>query len=102
MNFTPQTLAKKIIPILQANNVEFAGVFGSVARGEASNKSDVDLLVRFGNRLIGLFRFVGLERELSEALNHKVDLVSEKYLHRLIKDNVARDLKVIYGQRRYI
>lgn len=98
---TIEEVKAKAVPILKRHDVEFAGVFGSVARGEAGNDSDIDILVRFGQPL-GLFKLVGLEQELSELIGQKVELVSEKYLHPLIKNNVAKDLKVIYGQRHYI
>ena len=51
------------------------GVFGSTARGESNQESDIDLLVKFAEKksLLGLVR---LERELSEALGRKVDLLT--------------------------
>lgn len=89
---------KKIIPILKSNNVEFAGIFGSYAKGTANKHSDVDLLVKF-NKPIGLFKLVNLERKLSQALNKKIDLVTEGFLSPYIKDDVLQDLKVFYGKR---
>ena len=91
---------KKIaVPILQANGVEFAGVFGSVARGEDQTDSDVDILVRTGPRSPKGLAFFGLERALEKALGRKVDLVTEKYLHPYIEPYVNRDLKIFYGTR---
>ena len=75
-----------------------AGIFGSYARGEQKKKSDVDLLVRF-NKQKGLFELAGLERDLSESLNLKVDLVTEGGLSPLLKSEVMKDLQPIYGQR---
>lgn len=94
-------LERKIIPILKRNDVEFAAVFGSRVRGEARLDSDVDILVRF-SAPVGLYDFIGLEQNLSEVLDRKVDLVSEESVHPYIKSNVAKDLKVLYGKRRYI
>lgn len=85
-------------PILRRRGVEFAGVFGSYARGEANAKSDIDLLVRLSEPL-SLIELVGLERELSEALGVKVDIVTEKSLHRYIAPFVFQDLKPLYGAR---
>ena len=89
---------KLIMPVLKTNNVEFAGVFGSVARGEANEKSDVDILVKFKESpsLLGLIR---LENVLSEKIGRDVDLVTENSLHPLMRDEVFRDLKLIYGKR---
>ncbi len=51
-----------------------ARVFGSVARGEDTDASDVDILVDVGEG-VGLFALSGLERELRELLGRSVDVV---------------------------
>lgn len=89
---------KEISAILENNDVEFAGLFGSYARGEETSDSDVDILVRFKEPK-SLLDLVGLERELSEALDKKVDLVTEGGLCRHIKSDVLKDLQPIYGRR---
>jgi predicted nucleotidyltransferase len=65
-------------------------VFGSVARGEADELSDIDLLVTFepGVTLLG---HIALERELGELLGRKVDVVSERGLRPKIKERVLRE-----------
>jgi len=73
---------------------EYVGVFGSFAHGEQTSKSDLDILVRFGKRL-NLFDLIGLEQELSEKLNLKVDLVTENSLSPLIREEVMNDIKKI-------
>lgn len=85
-------------PILKRRGVEFAGVFGSYARGEANGASDIDLLIRFSEPL-SLIELIGLERELSEALGIKTEVVTEKSLHRYIAPFVFQDLKPLYGKR---
>ncbi len=74
-------------------NVKELGVFGSVARGQNSQSSDIDLLVEFSEP-IGLFKFIELENYLSELLGKKVDLVSKKALKTAIKEDVLKE--VIY------
>ncbi len=56
----------KLVAICRANDAEMVALFGSMARGDASVDSDVDLLVRFsrGKSLLALIR---LERVLSTA-----------------------------------
>lgn len=88
---------KKILPILNRNDVEFAGIFGSYARGEADIDSDVDILIRFKTPK-SLLDIIGLELELSDSLNRKVDLVTEAALCPHIQKNVLKDLQSIYGQ----
>ena len=74
------------------------GLFGSRARGEEHAESDIDLLVRF-NTQKGLFELVGPERNLSEELNLKVDLVTENALSPILKTEILKDLQPLYRQR---
>ena len=73
------------------------GLFGSFARHEEQKDSDIDILVTF-EEPISLFALVRIHRELSELLNRKVDIVSEKYLHPRIKEAIREDLKIIAVQ----
>ena len=59
--------------------VKEIAIFGSVVRGDATERSDVDLLVEF-ERPIG-FDFVRLADELEAILDAKVDLVSKSALN---------------------
>ena len=88
---------KEIIrPILQKYRVEFAGVFGSVARGQATADSDVDLFVRF-EKSPSLVQFIKMENELKELLKKDVDVVVEGTEKQFIKADIKKDLSVIYG-----
>lgn len=89
---------ESITPILERNDVKFAGVFGSAARGEAEGDSDIDILISF-RKPRSLLKIIELERNLSDALGERVDLVTEKSLSPYIRENVMRDLKPIYGER---
>ncbi|MGS2737827.1 nucleotidyltransferase family protein [Sinomicrobium sp. M5D2P17] len=72
------------------------GIFGSTARNEESEDSDIDILYHFKDT-IGLFKLIRLQQELQDKLNKKVDLVSEKYVHPKLKPYILNDLKIIYG-----
>ncbi len=65
-------------------------VFGSVARGEADEKSDIDLLVDMQEGRT-LFDLGGLLMDLQETLNCKVDVATEKILRDRIKERVLKD-----------
>ena len=65
-------------------------VFGSVARGDAGPDSDVDLLVKMAPER-SLLDHVALWQDLEDLLGRKVDLVSEKALHRLIRDQILKE-----------
>ncbi len=87
---------EKIIEICKRNDISYCAVFGSFARAEANEKSDIDLLVRF-SKPKG-FNWLDAAFEIEDAIGKKVDLVTEKGLSPHIKDNVLRDLQVIYEQ----
>ena len=70
---------------------ELLGVFGSYARGEQHEGSDVDILVRF-DRGATLFDMVGLEYFLEEALGLKPDIVSEKSIKPRLRQSVLNEL----------
>jgi predicted nucleotidyltransferase len=70
-------------------------VFGSVARGEADEQSDIDLLVEFEpNR--SLLDHAGLWVELQELLGVKVDVVSERGLKPRIRQRVLQEAIPLY------
>lgn len=84
-----------LIKICRRNDVAMIGLFGSTARGEATTESDLDFLVKFGKRK-SLLSVVKLERELSESLGQKVDLLTEAAISPYIRDSIFRDLTIIY------
>ena len=85
----------RLVDICQQNDVNFVGLFGSMARGEDTDTSDIDLLVKFARRK-SLLAMVKLERELTTALGRKVDVLTEASLNPYLRDDILRDLKVIY------
>ena len=86
-----------IIETLMPYNPKRIGLFGSVARNKENASSDIDILYSF-NSPISLFGLVDIQNKLQENLHKEVDLVSENAVHHLLKANVFKDLKVIYGQ----
>jgi uncharacterized protein len=76
--------------VLDAFGVARVSLFGSFARDEGREDSDVDLLVEFG-RPIGLFDFVRLERELSVQIGRKVELVTRAALKPQLRDRILAE-----------
>ena len=83
-------IKKKVVPILKEAGGTRSSIFGSYVRGEANKYSDIDILVEIP-RGTGLFTFIGLQHKLEAALKKKVDLVTYKSLHRLLRDRILRE-----------
>jgi hypothetical protein len=93
-----EEVKEKITPVLEEYGVEYAGVFGSVARGEATAESDVDILVKFK----GLPTFAGylkLDNDIRKILNRDIDLLTEGSVNKHLRPFIERDLRIIYGSR---
>ena len=92
-----QAMTRQIAEYFKTQPVVKAWLFGPYARGEQTEDSDVDLMVKFDRSLpIGLFAFMRMHRELEEKLGRKVDLVEEGTLRPAAQLTANRDLKVIY------
>jgi uncharacterized protein len=70
--------------------VDSLRVFGSVARGEASRSSDVDLLFE-SKAPLGLLRKLEFQQALEQTLGRRVDLVREEYLKWYVRPQAAAD-----------
>jgi len=64
-----------VIPILRKHHISRAGIFGSFATNQYTEKSDIDILVQL-EKNISLLEFVGIQLELEDVLQRKVDLVA--------------------------
>lgn len=87
--------AEKLVELCPENDVAMLGVFGSMARREAGEDSDVDLLVRF-TKPKSLLSAVALERRMAEAIGRSVDLVTEAALSPYLRDEVLQTVEVLY------
>jgi uncharacterized protein len=70
-------------------------VFGSVARGEDTPDSDIDLLVSWDDRA-SLTDWSGFRQELETLLGRRVDVVSEASLHWVIRDRVLAEARPLF------
>jgi len=86
---------QKIIDACLAYGIRKIALFGSFMRGEAGPGSDIDLLVEFSGPT-GFMTLVKLERELSEIMGRKVDLLTEKAISPHLRNRILGELQVIY------
>ena len=85
-------ILKDELPYLREKfNVKSIGLFGSYARDEQRDRSDVDILVEF-SKPIGFFKFMELEEYLNKKLGVKVDLVTPDALKPMIKPQIMREI----------
>ena len=92
---------QEILHLIEANRekiksfgVKEIGVFGSVARGEQTEKSDVDVLVELENKTFD--SYMGLLFFLEDLFECKVDLVMKSAIKSVIKENILSE--TIYAQ----
>jgi len=85
-----QQIKKSVLPILRKSGVKHSAVFGSFARGEATKKSDLDLLVEMPSRT-GLFDFIALQQALAEKLGRDVDLVSYGGIYKPLRKHILSE-----------
>ena len=82
-------------PELHSQGVKSLAVFGSVARGDSSVVSDVDILVEF-NQEVGLFEFIRLKLDLEQWIGCQVDLVTPDALRPELRQQILDDAIYVY------
>jgi hypothetical protein len=90
---------EEIIEILAAHKIKLKkrfgikeiGIFGSYARGEQTEKSDVDILVDF-YELPDVFDLLKLERSLRRLLRCKVDVVRKPAIRKELRDRILSEV----------
>ena len=89
MNKDIEKIKMKALPILKKYGIVKAGIFGSYARGDNKKNSDIDILVLPPNG-IG-FEFFGIQSELEKKLKKRVDLLSYRAIHPLLKERILKE-----------
>ena len=100
MILTRAEIEEKIRPICEKYGVKKLFLFGSYARGDATEKSDVDFRLISG-RDLDLFKMIGLRMVLEEALGKEVDLISQiSKDSEIFKKYYERDAMLLYEAKR--
>lgn len=77
---------------LRRLGVRHAAVFGSVARGEATAGSDIDVLVDLDeHQPIGIFEYARLKLYVGDLVGGRGDVVNGRTLKPMLRDNILRD-----------
>ncbi|RZN38356.1 MAG: hypothetical protein EF813_05030 [Methanosarcinales archaeon] len=85
-----EELKTRIARTLKRHDVARAAIFGSFARGDAEENSDLDILVEFRGEK-SLLDLVGLKLELEDSLGISVDVLTYNALHPAIRDRVLSE-----------
>lgn len=91
-----QMITNTIADYFRTQPVVKAWVFGSVARGEDTPHSDVDLLVIYDKDGVSLLKHASMIVDLEELLGRRVDIVEEGTLLPFAVESANRDKKLIY------
>jgi predicted nucleotidyltransferase len=88
--YTLDEIAVKIKPIIEKYGIKKAAIFGSYARGDAIEKSDIDLLFDFTDDF-GFGKYYKLENKIRAVLKKKVDILSFDYINEYMRDSILKE-----------
>ena len=95
MLYTLEQIIQKIKPIADAFGVEKVSVFGSYSKGTATEKSDLDLIIKKG-KIRSLFQLSGFRLAVEDALCIPVDLITTEANDQQFLSMIASDEVTIY------
>jgi len=90
MRMSLEEIKHKVITVLKRHDVARASIFGSFARGEVEEDSDLDILIEFNGEK-SLLDLVALKLELEESLRRSVDVLTYKAIHPAIRERVLKE-----------
>ena len=95
MVYTIEQIRRIAVPIARAYGVKSLSLFGSYARGEATESSDIDMLVECG-AIRSAFQMGGLYADLSEGLGKPLDLVTTDHGDKAFLGRIEEDRFRLY------
>ena len=98
MIYTIEEIKQKAIPIAQEYGVDSMSLFGSYARGEANENSDLDFFIDRGD-IKGLLDYIGFVQDLEEIFNCHVDVVSTGIEDKTFLSIIKKDGVLIYEKQ---
>ena len=91
---------EKLENFCQSHRIRRLALFGSYLRDSFGPESDIDVLVEFeDDAQIGFLALARIQRELSELLQRKVDVVPVTGLKPVIMEDVLKESEVVYATR---
>ncbi|AMK14781.1 hypothetical protein YLM1_0221 [Methanobrevibacter olleyae] len=99
MVVTVEDIQKRIIPIVMKYGINSISLFGSYAKGNANEDSDLDFVMDKGE-LRGLIQYISLVEDLEEEFNCHVDLVSKGSSNKKFLNAIKKDEVLLYERER--
>ena len=93
---TVQQIKETVAGYFKDKPVKEVYLFGSYARGEAKEDSDIDLGIVMDDTRMNLWQYAGMALGLEESLNKRIDLVEINLMHSWVKRNFEKDKMEIY------
>ena len=95
-SYTVTEIKNKISETARQYGINKAYLFGSFARGDVGNNSDIDICIEKGE-LRTLLEFSGFCQDLEEALGNRVDVITTTGISENFRERIEKDMILIYG-----
>ncbi len=97
---TANKIKKQLTGFWENKPIKRAYLFGSVAREEFTNDSDIDILVELDNsKIIGMIEYIKIIDALEDILKKKIDLITTDGLSPYLKPSIDKDKLLIYESK---
>ena len=96
--YTTEEIRRIVEPIAREYGVKRITLFGSYARGEATNKSDIDFHLEDTGGLWGYFKLCGFKQDLEDCLGSSVDVLTTGSMDREVLEAVRKNEVLIFEQ----
>jgi predicted nucleotidyltransferase len=96
--YSIEQIRERVAPVARGHGVKRVMLFGSYARGEATESSDVDLHVWCKHSLKSLWDLGGFYADLEDALEKKVDIVTHESIRKRFYERIKSDEVLLYGE----
>jgi predicted nucleotidyltransferase len=98
---TKQEIKKRLLAAVKNDpntaDIKYVALFGSYVNGTPREDSDIDVLIDFfPQSIVGLFKYIDIQENLSKALGKKVDLLTPQAISKYFKNQVLQEAEVVY------
>ncbi len=100
-NMDKQEIKKLLLEAVKkdpnSSDIKYVALFGSYVNGTPREDSDIDVLIDFyPQATVGLFKYVDIQHNLSEAIGKKVDLLTPQAISKYFRDQVLAQAELVY------